>query len=301
MHLVIDGKNRAKAGYHIGGKLRSSTGLQTGLACNLFSQIKKLLETHTSINRVYFLWEGQHTWRHDIFPEYKGDRVYVKPEGPEEPDANNWPQQVALMQAVLETLPFRYCISPNLEADDIAGILARNATEKTLLVSDDYDYLQLVRSGVVAVYQPKSIMDPVTKISKPKPVITVDNMSELLDYRSTEEVIEIFSICGDKGDGIPGVVGVAEKGAKSYLRGEMKSSSQKYKDISNWKDNPNGYERSRTLFDMNRIPEQYLNNYTTEIREFDEKGFRALVEKMEWGTVLKNWDRWVALFRRLEQ
>lgn len=299
MHLVIDGKNRAKAAYHIGGKLRTTTGLQTGVACNLMGQIKKLLETHKTIDKVYFLWEGPRSWRHDMFPDYKGERTY-RPES-EDPNENSWPKQVSLMQEVLRHLPIRYCISQTLEADDIAGILARNATEKTLLVSDDYDYLQNLREGVVAVYQPKSVMNPITKISSPKPVITQSNMPEILDYLSTEEVIDIFSICGDKGDGIPGAVGVAEKGVKTYLRGTMSKTSAKYRIIEAWKADPNGYERSRTLFDVGRIPQNLLSDYTTEVREFDEKGFRALAEKMEWGTVLKNWDRWVDLFRRLEQ
>lgn len=285
MQIVIDGKNRAKAAYHISGKLRSSTGLQTGIAVNLAGQIKKLLDAHRTVDKVYFLWEGAKCWRHDFYSEYKGNRTYAAT--PEDPNENSWPAQVALMQSVLEKLPVRYCISSSLEADDIAGRIALTATEKTLLVSDDYDYLQLIRPGV-AVYQPK--------IDR---VVTISNLEEITGYRSTEEIIDMFSICGDSGDGIPGIVGVGEKGAMSYLRGELNETSAKYKKIKAWMDDPNGYIRSRTLFDMRHIPAHLYNDYTTEIREFDQVGLTALGKRMEWNTLFRNWDLWVGLFSRL--
>jgi DNA polymerase I len=286
MLILVDGKNAAKAAFHVNGKLKTRDGLQTGLAINLLAQIRKMMvDRSEGVEQVTFLWEGERCWRHDFFPEYKSNRNNREyPDlKPGEPD---WRQQVSLLEAVLATLPIRQCTGTNLEADDLAYIL-KNPNGRTVLISNDFDWLQLV-DHETWVYQ-----------SRPKIMVTPQNLTEITGYNSPAEIIEMFSICGDSGDFIPGVRGVGEKTALKYLRGGLGSHLATFKNIKSWMDDPNGYARSRTLFDMKSIPEHVKGDYTTQINEFDEKGFRALAERMEWNMVLRDFDAWTAPFRSL--
>lgn len=285
MRMLIDGKNATKAAFHVNGKLKTSTGLQTGLATNLLQQVQRLARVCAADGRpfteIYFLWENHTCWRHDFYADYKGNRTYDDREiKPGEPD---WRQQLGVLFSVLKSLPVTIAIGKKLEADDLAYLL--KSPGGNVMLSNDYDYLQNVDHNT-SVYQ-----------SKNKREITLQNFTAETGYKNPAELIEMFSICGDSGDGIPGVVGVGEKTAMKFLRGETKSTSQAHINISKWMLDPNGYERSKTMFDMSRIPEEVRNSYTIEHHTLDEDQFRMHVSHLEWTSVANKYEDWIAPFR----
>ena len=80
------------------------------------------------------------TFRHELFPEYKGTRSPMAPELRE---------QVPLIQEVLKSMNVCVKTLPGYEADDVLGTLAKRCQADGLevsLVSGDRDLLPFVRS-----------------------------------------------------------------------------------------------------------------------------------------------------------
>lgn len=93
-------------------------------------------------------------WRRELFPYYKGNRKADR-----EKSDFDWPMIFntisTVREEIQENFPYRVLRVAGAEADDIIATLCREFCdrEKILIVSNDKDFIQLLRYPGVAVYR----------------------------------------------------------------------------------------------------------------------------------------------------
>ncbi|MFR9703944.1 DNA polymerase I [Aeromonas sanarellii] len=180
--------------------LRTSTGLPSGAVRVMANMMRSLRKQYPDSHvAVVFDAKGK-TFRDDIYPEYKATRASM-------PD--DLRSQVAPIHQMIKAMGFPFLMVEGVEADDVIGTLARQATEKQLPVlisTGDKDMAQLVS-------------DHVTLIDTMKDVKT-DREGVIEKFGVPPElIIDYLALMGDKVDNIPGMTGVGEKTALALLQG----------------------------------------------------------------------------------
>ena len=143
------------------------------------------------------------TFRHDMFPEYKGTR-------------SETPQLVidALepLCGLCTAMGFPVLMIKGFEADDVIGSMAKRAEKEgfdVYMVTPDKDYGQLISEHIIQFKPGKS--------GSENELIDVQKVCEKYGIQTPEQVIEILTICGDTSDNVPGVKGVGEVGAGKLI------------------------------------------------------------------------------------
>jgi 5'-3' exonuclease len=156
-------------------------------------------------NRIVACIEGdwRPTWRTDLFPGYKANRVDDSGDE-EEPDTLG--PQIPILLDVLEEFGFPVIGVDDYEADDVMATIAVSQPGPTRIVTGDRDLFQLVndKKKIAVVYLAKGITN-----------------HDLVDLKYIEHKYGIpgdryalfAMIRGDASDGLPGVRGIGEKGA----------------------------------------------------------------------------------------
>ncbi|MGS3185996.1 DNA polymerase I [Aeromonas taiwanensis] len=180
--------------------LRTSTGLPSGAVRVMANMMRSLRKQYPDCHvAVVFDAKGK-TFRDDIYPEYKANRASM-------PD--DLRSQVAPIHQMIKAMGFPFLMVEGVEADDVIGTLARQATEKQLPVlisTGDKDMAQLVS-------------DHVTLIDTMKDAKT-DREGVIEKFGVPPElIIDYLALMGDKVDNIPGMSGVGEKTALALLQG----------------------------------------------------------------------------------
>ncbi|WP_439829778.1 DNA polymerase I [Aeromonas caviae] len=180
--------------------LRTSTGLPSGAVRVMANMMRSLRKQYPDCHvAVVFDAKGK-TFRDDIYPEYKATRASM-------PD--DLRSQVVPIHQMIKAMGFPFLMVEGVEADDVIGTLARQATEKQLPVlisTGDKDMAQLVS-------------DHVTLIDTMKDVKT-DREGVIEKFGVPPElIIDYLALMGDKVDNIPGMTGVGEKTALALLQG----------------------------------------------------------------------------------
>lgn len=180
--------------------LRTSTGLPSGAVRVMANMMRSLRKQYPDSHvAVVFDAKGK-TFRDEIYPEYKATRASM-------PD--DLRSQVAPIHQMIKAMGFPFLMVEGVEADDVIGTLARQATEKQLPVlisTGDKDMAQLVS-------------DHVTLIDTMKDVVT-DREGVIEKFGVPPElIIDYLALMGDKVDNIPGMTGVGEKTAQALLQG----------------------------------------------------------------------------------
>ena len=159
-----------------------------------------------SPNRIVACIEGdwRPSWRVDIFPDYKANRLEEDGEGEEEPDLLT--PQIPILLDLLDEFGIPMIGVDDYEADDVMATFAVKEPGPTRIVTGDRDLFQIVDDvrDVKVVYLAKGLSqhDLVDKawISR-KYAIPGDRYALFAMFR------------GDPSDGLPGVKGIGEKGA----------------------------------------------------------------------------------------
>ncbi|MDE7407288.1 MAG: DNA polymerase I, partial [Muribaculaceae bacterium] len=152
---------------------------------------------------VCFDPKGGHTFRHEVYPEYKAGR-----------DAQ--PEDITLSIPYIKRLLQAYHIpaieADGYEADDIIGTLSRRAEAEgytTYMMTPDKDYGQLVTNNTF-MYRP-SLRGQGFEIRG------VAQICERYGINRPAQVIDMLALEGDKADNIPGCPGVGEKTASKLI------------------------------------------------------------------------------------
>ena len=202
--LVLDGHSLAFRAFFSRDPehFRTSTGVYTNAVHGFFSMLLTMIRTEkpTHIGVAFDL--SRHSFRTDIYPEYKGGRSETPPE---------FIGQVENIQKLLTAMGIKWVTEPNVEADDILATLSAKATDKgmeVLVSSGDRDTFQLISDEVTVLYPGRSISD--TKRMTPQAVKDKYNVWPA-------QYPEIAALVGEHADNLPGVPLVGEKIAATWI------------------------------------------------------------------------------------
>ncbi|EAQ97558.1 DNA polymerase I [Congregibacter litoralis] len=198
--ILVDGSSYLYRAYHALPPLTNSKGAATGAVKGVINMIRRLQKDYPeSTIAVVFDAKGK-TFRDDIYPEYKANR-------PPMPD--DLREQIEPIHSIVRGMGLPLLCEPGVEADDVIGTLAKEASEagcSVIVSTGDKDMAQLVNDRVTLVNTMNdTLMDPqgvVDKFGIPP-----------------ELIIDLLALMGDKVDNIPGVPGVGEKTALGLLQG----------------------------------------------------------------------------------
>jgi len=156
-------------------------------------------------NRLVACIEGdwRPSWRVELFPEYKANRLDVEGEE-EEPDTLG--PQIPILLDLLEAFGIPLVGVDDYEADDVMASYAVTEPGPTKIVTGDRDLFQLVddKRKIAVVYLAKGITNH----------DHVDIKWIANKYDIPGERYALFAmIRGDASDGLPGIRGIGEKGA----------------------------------------------------------------------------------------
>lgn len=208
--LLIDGHSILSRAFYGVPFLNNKEGIPTNGIYGFLNILFKEIEAEETEHVAVAFDLPKPTFRHKLFPEYKGTRKGM----PEE-----LKQQVPLLQELLQKMHMPLLMMEGFEADDILGTIAKRMQEQgkeVVVVSGDRDLLQLSDEHI-KISIPKTSKGE-TKVYSyyPKDVEEEWGVSPL-------EFIDLKALMGDSSDNIPGVPGMGEKTATWII--------QKYKSI----------------------------------------------------------------------
>ena len=156
-------------------------------------------------NRLVACIEGdwRPSWRVDLFPEYKANRLDVEGEE-EEPDTLG--PQIPILLDLLEAFGIPLVGVDDYEADDVMASFAVTEPGPTKIVTGDRDLFQLVddKRKISVVYLAKGITN--------HDHVDLKWIADKYDIPGDRYAL-FAMIRGDASDGLPGIRGIGEKGA----------------------------------------------------------------------------------------
>ncbi|MGO4325520.1 DNA polymerase I [Cupriavidus sp. 2TAF22] len=196
--LLVDGSSYLYRAYHALPDLRNAEGLPTGAIYGMINMLRKLRNDFPAeYSACVFDAKGK-TFRDDLYPAYKEHR----PSMPED-----LARQIEPIHAAVRALGWPIVVVEGVEADDVIGTLAREATAqgmRTVVSTGDKDLAQLVDEHVTLVNTMSGeILDPpgvVAKFGVPP-----------------QRIVDYLSLIGDAVDNVPGVPKVGPKTAVKWL------------------------------------------------------------------------------------
>lgn len=197
--VLVDGSSYLYRAFHALPPLTNSKGQATGAVKGVINMLRRMDRDYPgSVVVVIFDAKGK-TFRDDIYPEYKAHR-------PPMPD--DLRTQIAPIHNIIRAMGFPMLIIDGVEADDVIGTLAQQATEQgvdVVVSTGDKDMAQLVTEHV-------TLVNTMTNTLMDRPGV-VDKFGI-----PAELIIDYLALMGDKVDNIPGVPGVGEKTALGLLQ-----------------------------------------------------------------------------------
>ena len=149
------------------------------------------------------------SWRVELFPDYKANRLEEDGEGEEEPDLLT--PQIPILLDIIEALGIPVVGVDDYEADDVMATYAVSEPGPIRIVTGDRDLFQLVsdQPDVQVIYLAKGISQ--------HDLVNLDWISK--KYQIPGDRYGLFATFrGDPSDGLPGVKGIGEKGAALIAR-----------------------------------------------------------------------------------
>lgn len=176
-------------------------------AAELIHTIQSLGQSY-SAKDIIIAGDWGSSWRKEIFPEYKANRLEMRKKQTQE-ESKSFEEFLEEANRAFNMLGNHYTTFKfkGVEADDIAAYLSINYKknyEHTWLISSDKDWDLLIKNNV-------SRFSYVTRKE-----ITWENWNSHYDY-APEEHISIKVLEGDSGDNVPGVKGVGPKRAITLI------------------------------------------------------------------------------------
>ena len=221
--------------------------------------------------------DSVHNWRKESFPEYKASRKKKK-----EDDTTDWKSLYAFLDEMIEDLrenfPYKVIQVDRAEADDIIAVLNEHvATNPTLIISSDKDFIQLHKYEGLVQWSPLT-----------KQFITGDPVESLY-----EKLIR-----GDAGDGVPNILSsddvLITEGKRQTPVTKKKLEAWRGKKPEEFctEDMLRNYYRNRTMVDLSQTPETIRINIINQFKEqvpkqnglmsyFVEKRLKNLMEHIE--------------------
>ena len=198
--ILVDGSSYLYRAFHALPPLTNSKGLPTGAVKGVINMMRRLQKDYPESTLVVVFDAKGKTFRDDMYSEYKANR-------PPMPD--DLRLQIEPIHNIIRAMGLPMLIIDGVEADDVIGTLAMQATaiaQPVVVSTGDKDIAQLVNEYI-------TLVNTMTNT-----VLDRDGVIEKFGV-PPELIIDLLALLGDKSDNIPGVPGVGEKTALGLLQG----------------------------------------------------------------------------------
>ena len=198
--ILVDGSSYLYRAFHALPPLTNSKGLPTGAVKGVINMMRRLQKDYPESTLVVVFDAKGKTFRDDMYSEYKANR-------PPMPD--DLRLQIEPIHNIIEAMGLPMLVIDGVEADDVIGTLAIQATaisQPVVVSTGDKDIAQLVNEYI-------TLVNTMTNT-----VLDHDGVIEKFGV-PPELIIDFLALLGDKSDNIPGVPGVGEKTALGLLQG----------------------------------------------------------------------------------
>ena len=198
-------------------------------------------------------------WRKDSFPEYKANRKKKR-----EDDTTDWKSLFQFLDEMIEDLrnyfPYKVMRVERAEADDIIAVLNEYvATNPTLIISSDKDFIQLQKYEGVQQWSP----------------LTKDFVKGDPEASLWEKLVK-----GDTGDGVPNILSSDD----TFITEGKRQRPITTKKLELWKEDRSSwteemhrnFHRNETMVDLSKTPESIRINITNQYRQQTPKHGRLM-------------------------
>lgn len=196
--LLVDGSSYLYRAFHAMPDLRNGAGEPTGAIYGMVNMMRRA-RSELKADHIACVFDAKgKTFRDEMYSEYKAHRS---------PMPEDLVKQIEPIHAMVKALGWPVLMVSGVEADDVIGTLACQATQagwETIISTGDKDLAQLVNSSVTLIN-------------------TMTN--EKLDSEGVKEkfgvppelIVDYLSIIGDTVDNVPGVPKAGPKTANKWL------------------------------------------------------------------------------------
>lgn len=196
--ILVDGSSYLYRAYHALPPLSNSKGQPTHAIYGMITMLKSLFDRYQPEKiAVVFDAKGK-TFRSDLYPEYKAHRP---------PMPEDLRQQIEYIHQIVTAMGLPLLCISGVEADDVIGTLARQATEKkydVIIATGDKDLAQLVNGHITLIN---------TMTNK-----KMDHAGVVEKFGlPPEHIIDYLALMGDTSDNVPGIPNVGPKTAVKWL------------------------------------------------------------------------------------
>ncbi len=196
--VLVDGSSYLFRAFHALPSLSTIDGHPTGAVRGVIGMLKRLAKDYAgSPIAVVFDAKGR-SFRNEIYAEYKAHR-------PSMPD--DLRVQIAPIHDIIRAMGLPLLIIDGVEADDVIGTLASEATRKqrnVVISTSDKDLAQLVSDHV-------TLVDTMTDTR-------LDRDGVIAKFGvPPERIIDYLALMGDTSDNVPGVPKVGPKTAAKWI------------------------------------------------------------------------------------
>lgn len=198
--ILIDGSSYLYRAFHAYPETMSNGEIPTNAVYGVVNMLRSMMRQFSS-DKIAVIFDAKgKTFRDDLYPEYKANR-------PPMPDDLRC--QIEPLHNVIRAMGLPLISIPGVEADDVIGTLAAEASKAgmpVLISTGDKDMAQLVDDNVTLI---NTMTD-----------VVMDRAGVIEKFGIPPElIIDYLALMGDKVDNIPGVPGVGNKTATALLQG----------------------------------------------------------------------------------
>ncbi|NUW66096.1 DNA polymerase I [Vibrio coralliilyticus] len=223
--ILIDGSSYLYRAFHAYPGTMSNGDIPTNAVYGVVNMLRSMMRQFAS-ERIAVVFDAKgKTFRDEMYPEYKANR-------PPMPDDLRC--QIEPLHNVIRAMGLPLICVPGVEADDVIGTLAYQASQAgmpVLISTGDKDMAQLVDDNV-------TLINTMTNV-----VMDREGVIEKFGI-PPELIIDYLALMGDKVDNIPGVPGVGDKTATALLQG-IGSLEKLYDNLDDIA--PLGFRGSKTM------------------------------------------------------
>ena len=219
---------------------------------------------HSTYGALHLCYDNRENWRRDLFPHYKASR-----RRDQKKSNMDWGNMYDLFMQVADEMGKELSVAEYnveaCEADDVIAFLCHKAQEKTVIVSSDKDFQQLLGLHWVDQYSPAH--------------------KKFLECEDPEAFLQEHIIRGDSSDGIPNIWSdddaIINEDKKQVIMNKKRYNLAV--DALNMGDMSvieHGYHRNKMLIDLNEIPERWKRRIRNHY-DFNQSYTKEQLDKFE--------------------
>ena len=196
--LLVDGSSYLYRAFHAMPDLRNGAGEPTGAIYGMVNMMRRA-RSELKADHIACVFDAKgKTFRDEMYSEYKAHRS---------PMPEDLVRQIEPIHAIVKALGWPVLMVSGVEADDVIGTLACQATQagwETIISTGDKDLAQLVNSSVTLI----------NTMSNEK--LNIEGVIEKFGV-PPDRIVDYLSIIGDTVDNVPGVPKAGPKTANKWL------------------------------------------------------------------------------------